>query len=205
MDMWTFDIDIDIEEENWNWSPVSFKSSIKPSPRSDFAHARYLDNFIIFGGRRGTELLNDIYRYNTKAREWKEIISNSAEMPTARRAACMAASDDFIVIFGGIEASGYSNELWRFEWGTQTFTLLGSYSPPPKTAFSQCHIENNGKVIFKAYGVEKEGEEPFIYEYNFETDRWTHPDFNKNTKYIQGNRSPLFMLNDSIISAGGFL
>jgi hypothetical protein len=92
-------------------SPVSFKSSLVPSSRSDFAHARYLNGFILFGGKGDTELYDDLFRFNIIDREWKLISIETTYIPLARKAACMAAADDFILIYGGKEASGYSNEL----------------------------------------------------------------------------------------------
>jgi hypothetical protein len=41
MDMWTYDINKE------DWSPVSFQSSVVPSSRSEFSHARYQEDFII--------------------------------------------------------------------------------------------------------------------------------------------------------------
>jgi hypothetical protein len=137
MDMWSYDIN---KEE---WSPISFQSSVVPSPRSDFAHVRNQDDFIIFGGKGDTEEFNDIYRYSTKDREGKEFSSVSDIVPSARRAACMAAADDFILIFGGLQVSMYSNELCKFDWGTKSYTLLESPNSPPKAAYSHCHIDKN--------------------------------------------------------------
>jgi N-acetylneuraminic acid mutarotase len=135
--MWSYDINKE------NWSPISFKSSVVPSPRSELAHTRYQDDFIIFGGKGDTELFNDIYRYSTRDHAWKLIEVDTTPKPAARRAACMAAADDFILLYGGVQASGYSDELWKFEWATQSYTLLESSSSNPKSAFSQCHIETN--------------------------------------------------------------
>ncbi len=201
--MWTYDISREF------WSPVSFKSSVLPSPRSEFAHARYQDDFIIFGGIGDTELLSDIYIYNTRNREWEQVTSESDVVPSARRAACMAASDDFILIFGGIEATGYSNELWKFDWGTYSFTLLESERYLPGAAYSQCHIDRNSdnQKTFKVYTGETEGKTniSFIYEYNLAIDKWrTIQDWAIDPQ-IGRSKAAVFMINDTIISAGGII
>jgi hypothetical protein len=168
--MWTYDTNKE------NWAPLSFQSSVVPSSRSDFAHSRYQDEFFIFGGKGDDELYNDLYRYSTRNNEWELISVESTAKPTARRAACMAVANDFILIYGGIEASGYSNELWKLDWRTQSYTRLYSSNSPPKAGFSQCHIETNSdnQIIFKVYMGETEGEAPiqFIYEYNLSLDKW---------------------------------
>jgi hypothetical protein len=58
--MWRYDLN----EENW--SPVPVHSSTQPSPRSEFAHGIYLDDFIVFGGKGDTELYNDLYIFNVR-------------------------------------------------------------------------------------------------------------------------------------------
>jgi hypothetical protein len=199
--MWYYDIN----EEDWN--AVSFKSSLVPSPRSDFSHARYLDDFITFGGKGDGGLYNDLYRYNVRDKEWKLISIETSIMPSARKAACMAAGDDFILIYGGIEASGYSNELWKFDWGTRSYTLLDSSKSTPGSAYSQCHIETNSdnQLIFKVYMGETEGDNPtaLLYEFNIALGRWTQilePDIISNLK---NSKSAAFMIDNTIINAGG--
>ncbi len=88
--MWSFDIN------KRNWSPILAESSTLPPPRSDFAHARFQDNLVIFGGKGESELLSDLYRYNINTREWKLLTTESYPKPTARRASCMSVADDFI-------------------------------------------------------------------------------------------------------------
>ena len=145
--MWRYDLN----EENW--SPVPVLSSTQPTPRSEFAHAIYQDNFIVFGGKGDTELYNDLYTYKVRASEWNLVPVYSTIIPAARKGACMAVSDDFFLIFGGETASGYSNELWKFEYSSSSYTLLESPITVPKLAFSNCHIDTNseGHPIFHVY------------------------------------------------------
>jgi hypothetical protein len=198
--MWAYDI------QEKDWSPIPVKSSVLPLARSDFSHARYQDDFIIFGGKVDTELINDIAVFSTRDREWR-IIDVETTKPSARRAACMAAADDFIVIYGGITANGYSNELWKFEWATKSYTLLDSSNFTPKSAFSQCHIDwdSDGDKIFKVYLGETEGESPlaFVYEYNLHLNKWSVILEASINDTIGKSKSAIFMIQDEIIVAGG--
>jgi hypothetical protein len=199
--MWVYDIN----KEKWN--SESSSSLVVPSPRSDFAHARYQNNFIIFGGAGDTELFNDIYIYNAADREWKSITVATSPYPSPRKAACMAVSDDFILIYGGIDSTGYNNELWKFDWSTQRYTLFDSSNSTPKVAFSQSHIESNSdnQLIFKVYLGETEGggQHAYIYEYNLATNRWSSI-YDIGVNYNIGRtRAAIFMINDAIITAGG--
>jgi hypothetical protein len=78
----------------------------------------------------------------------------------------MAVADDLILINGAI----YSNELWKFEWATQSYTILDSSNNTLKSAFSQYHIDTNSdnNTIYRIYMGEKEEGSPmaFVYEYN---------------------------------------
>jgi hypothetical protein len=201
MDMWSYDINKEI------WSAISFKSSVVPSPRSEFAHTRYQDDFIIFGGKGDAELFNDIYRYSIRDHEWNFVEVDTTPKPAFRRAACMAAADDFILLYGGVQASGYSDELWKFEWATQSYTLLESSSSNPKSAFSQCHIETNSanQMIFKVYMGETEGETPFkfISEYNLSLNNWSSTlEASVDDSYGK-SKAATFMIEDNLIIAGG--
>jgi hypothetical protein len=192
--MWKFDL----KEENW--SPVPILSSTQPSPRSEFAHAAHLNDFVVYGGKGDTELYNDLYRYNVKRSEWDIVSVKSTSIPAARKAACIAVSDDFLLIYGGETAAGYSNELWKFEFRTLSYTLLRSPRKAPKSAFSKCNIDINseGYQIFKIYMGETYSQTSisFLYEYNITLDTWfaVEEDY-----YVENSRTrgAIFMINDS--------
>jgi hypothetical protein len=198
--MWRYDLN----EENW--SPVPVHSSTQPSPRSEFAHAIYLDDFIVFGGKGDTELYNDLYIYNVRSYEWSLVAVESSAIPAARRGACMAVSDDFFLIYGGLTASGYSNQLWKFDYDTKGYTLLESLSSAPGSAFSQCHIDTNsdGHQVFRVYMGEtfSESSISFLYEYDITIGTWN---VIKEAEYDEYSRfkGTVFMINDIILIAGG--
>jgi hypothetical protein len=200
IDMWAYDIKME------DWSSIPVRSSFIPLARSDFSHARYQDDFIIFGGKGDAELINDIAIFGTRDREWK-IIDVETTRPSARRAACMAAADDFLVIYGGITSDGYSNELWKFEWATKSYTLLDSSKFAPKSAFSQCHIDwdSDGDILFKVYMGEAEGESPLssVYEYNIHLNKWSVILEASINDTISISKSAIFMIEDKMIIAGG--
>jgi hypothetical protein len=197
--MWSFDI------ETEDYSPVSIKSFISPSPRSDIAHTRLGSDIILFGGKSDTELLNDLYAFNLLLQEWKSVETDSLDMPTPRRASCIAATQDYILIFGGITATGYSNELWKFDWGTKEYNLLNPSNPPPISAFSQCEIYNAGtETIFRVYMGETEGEKAltFIYEYYLNTNQWNviKPAETNDMSVIKAG---FYLFDDKLIAVGG--
>lgn len=201
--MWKFDISNEV------WSSIPIEDSFLPPPRSEFGHAKFEDNLIVFGGKGETDLFNDLYTYNIKLNKWELISNDSTSKPSARRASCLAATDEFIVIYGGVEAKGYSNELWKFEWSTNNYILLDNTNAPPESAFSQCHIYRNSdnQMLFQVYMGENDGESPiaFIYEYNLSTNVWTTIQEPSYDYRIARSKAAIFMIKDQLILAGGSL
>lgn len=201
--MWKFDLTIQ------EWSSIPLQSTTIPIPRSEFGHARRQENMIMFGGKGEAELLNDLYTYNIIYKEWELISVQSTAKPTPRRASCLAASDEFFLLFGGVSGLGYTDELWKFNWGTRSYEHIIALNGPPKSAFYQCNIYTNqqNETIFQVYGGESGGESPIaiIYEYNLSTQQWI---MIKNLAFnyaISRTKSAIFMVKDKLIVAGGSL
>jgi N-acetylneuraminic acid mutarotase len=201
LDMWAFNLNQE------NWRPVLAQSYTLPSPRSEFAHAKYQEDFVIFGGKGDYGLLGDMYSYSISANKWKLISPDLTPSPSPRRASCMAVADDYILIYGGVDASGYNNELWKFEWATQSYTLLEASSPPPKSAFSQCLIYENSlnQMVFQVAMGESDGENPisFIYEYNLNSNQWLEIRPPSNKSSAARGKAAIFMIKDHLVVVGG--
>jgi hypothetical protein len=199
--MWSFDL------ETEDYSPVSINSIIAPSPRSEVAHARSVNNIILFGGKSDTELLNDMYVFNLVFHTWEMVQIDSLEKPTPRRASCLAVTENSILIFGGITSEGYSNELWEFDWSTREYKLMNARGSPPVSAFSKCEVYKSGnQTIFRAYMAETEGENriTYIYDYNLHTQKWSAIRSGDISDLLP-TKSEVYLLNDKIISIGGSL
>lgn len=199
--MWSFDL------ETEDYSPVSISSIVAPSPRSEVAHARLANNIILFGGKSDTELLNDMYTFNLVQQTWEMVQIDSLEKPTPRRAACLAANEDSILIFGGITAEGYSNELWKFDWSTREYQLMNTQGSPPVSAYSKCEIYKSGnQAIFRTYMAETEGENSITYIYNYNIYSHTWSTVRKgDISDLLPTKSEAYLLNDKFILIGGSL
>ena len=55
IDMWEYDL---FAQE---WEPLRSQSKTLPTPRSDFAHTKINDTFLMFGGKGSSLLLNDMH------------------------------------------------------------------------------------------------------------------------------------------------
>lgn len=198
--MWRFDLDIE------EWNPVPIQSTTVPPPRSEFAHSRVEEIIIMFGGKGDTGLLNDLYTYNLRNKEWALINHESTKMPTSRRGACLAAVEGISLIFGGITSAGYSNELWKFDWSSKTYKLLYSGNTVPPAAFTKCQIsyDSEDNMMFIVYSGETPSQIPLteVYSYNLATSNWTYKE-NSLFYTIANSKTAAFLINDKIIRAGG--
>lgn len=186
---------------------MPIQSTVLPSPRSEFAHGRNEEIFIMFGGQGDSGLLNDLYTFNLKQKVWEYVPITSITNPTPRKGSCLAANHDLVFIFGGYSESGYMNELWVFDRSTNSYELLTSKNIiPPESAFSSCHVYANSdkQIIFQTYMGETIGETPlsFIYEYNFATKEWNKIRDEGQDK-ISRTKTATFRILDKFIIAGG--
>jgi hypothetical protein len=129
-------------------------NSIEPEGRSDFAYTRNGDSFIIYGGQGDEGLIDSMYLMHIRFKTWHEVVPRSSVKPVARKGACMEVSGFTVYIFGGKTSSGYSNELWTFDLGTEEYSQVPATGEVPPMAYSTCKIiiEENKPKLFVSFG-----------------------------------------------------
>jgi hypothetical protein len=185
------------------------KSNKFPTPRSEFAYTRIGEILVIYGGESDSVLLGDIHYLNLRTQEWKSVESKSTGNPTNRKGSCMAAANDSIFIFGGITNQGYSNELWMFDSGSGTYTLLDSFGDIPiQSARGGCkaYINKDKDVIFETYLGESAGSQPSssIYSYNISQKVWTEVKAHTNQNFSRSQAAVLYLENSLLVAGGTF-
>lgn len=103
--------------------------STSPSPRYDASMAVADGVAVYFGGRNCTDLgdaLGDTWEFNLSTNTWSR--SSASSSPWPRRAAAMVRepSGTSVLMVGGFRNPSYSNEMWRYEPATDTWTSLGT-------------------------------------------------------------------------------
>jgi len=89
----------------WAGVEFSFSNLIFLSPRKWHCSAMLNEYLYIFGGLLGTNVLNDLHRYNWQKNEWEEIYYNHV-IPKPRFSAAMTKISDWeLVVFGGATVS----------------------------------------------------------------------------------------------------
>jgi hypothetical protein len=198
--MWSFDLETEV------WSSVIIKSTIIPEPRSDFAHGKIEENLLMFGGMGDSELLNDLYLFNLRNKEWQLIGIKSQAKPSPRKGSCLASTNSVTYIYGGIVSSGYSGELWKFDWSTNKYELIiPSSFTPPGLGFAKCSItyNSNNDEIFEVY-LGEYGKFPIyeLYQFNTTSNEWTSMEVPDPLLNLRPKAASI-KLGDKIIIAGG--
>lgn len=79
----------------------------QPSKRWGHSACAYKDEVYIFGGRNDLDV-NDIWKFKTEDKRWEKVIAHGA-IPTARRRHSSVFVSSAFVMFGGFDASFYSD------------------------------------------------------------------------------------------------
>ncbi len=104
-----------------------------PGTARDDATAFVVGNAIYVGTGRDVDftLRNDWYAFNTVTGEWNSI----AAMPASGRQYCAAfTAGQFGYVFGGTDANGPLNELWRYDPITDAWEQRSSLPGPGRSA-----------------------------------------------------------------------
>ena len=140
-DMWVFEILSGV------WS-IAQTTGTLPTPRSDFAYGSEGNALVIWGGIDSTGLIEDLFMFNTLTLQWTQIISTSSSQPSPAAGACLVLQMPNIYIYGGITSYGFSGELWQYNLGTNTYTLV---STDNQLAYASCQLLGNHFYVIFGY------------------------------------------------------
>ena len=115
--------------------------------------------------------------YNTLTNIWEVVEIKSRINPTGVEGACMEVYNDDLYIFGGKNEFRSNNLLWKFNLGSNEYTLLSSekYNSPTAVAYSTCYAIHHKMYVI--YGVLDDTTSPrSIHIFDLETYQWTISD-----------------------------
>jgi Galactose oxidase, central domain/Tyrosine-protein kinase ephrin type A/B receptor-like/Kelch motif len=141
-----------------------------PIERSSHAAASYGNVLLIWGGESASGYLSDMYMYSSLTEIWTQITPNSESSPSNRKGACMVFEMPFAYIFGGTTAYGISNELWKYDFSYNKYTLISKYNDSG-VSYSNCQFEYN--IFYSFCGSGKGGHVFYWYlEFNLTSNTW---------------------------------
>ncbi|CAG9332589.1 unnamed protein product [Blepharisma stoltei] len=124
-------VSIDLQYFPLEWKQLS-PHMISPSGRMYHSFHLLHDSLWVFGGiNEDQALLNDLWKFDTTTETWSKINSNG-DIPSARYMHASCSVQDLVLLFGGIDVSGFLNDFYSysdFSNSWQVVTLSNSDRP----------------------------------------------------------------------------
>ncbi len=160
------------------WYNVTPAGGAKPAGRS--GHTLGFDPVrrvvVLFGGWNQTSgYLNDTWEWNCATRTWRQI--TAAASPARRQGARLMydAAGSRMILFGGVDASRFYNETWRYTGSTWTRLTTTSSSSSGRTFNGRTfhglvyHAGRGSLVIFGGIGYPNGATQGTVTDFN---DMW---------------------------------
>ncbi|XP_062929464.1 rab9 effector protein with kelch motifs [Mobula hypostoma] len=114
-----------------SWSQIPTEGE-PPAPRHGHVMVSVGSKLFIHGGLAGDKFFNDMYTIDTAAvnMKWKKV-KMKGDIPGGRAAHSAVSHGKYLFIFGGLDATGALNTMYKYHIETQCWTLLEFESPLP--------------------------------------------------------------------------
>jgi hypothetical protein len=166
-------------------------------------------SLIIWGGESSEGILGDMYMFNISTNIWSLVESIDIIVPSPVKGACMASTNDGVLIFGGLGITGLHNELWMYDFGSARYTMLdlGDFKAPIKVWTNGCLyteqlVDDQFKKFFYTVMGEASSSVPLgaIYRFNIVDSIWEI--FLVIDEFARSNASIIVLDNIILISGG---
>ena len=173
----------------------------QPCARTYFAMVEYNNKIFIYGGfDNDRNRLGDLRSYDIEKRRW-ELIQPNGTIPKARYLHSAVVYRDSMVLFGGSTGKD-NNELFSFDFPTQTWSLMNSnsvHSIVPSQRFGHAACVNGDNMILTGGCSSSNQYFQDSYLYHFPSNTWKRiADIPTNIAY-----HALVPYQDQVILLGG--
>lgn len=175
--------------------------------RSGFASTAFDIGFIIFGGETTDGITDEICFYFDAFKSWSSAQIWNGVYAIPVKHACMSFSDPYVIVFGGISKSGYSNSIQVYDLRYFIWIQL-EVTGMPQIAYHKCiaRLEDGYPVLYAFGGQFWDGTpNRNIYKrafHEFKATETKRIEFNENIIYSE---SSVFNLDSTFVIIGGRL
>lgn len=160
-----------------------------PTMRQSLAGTYNWDNrtLYIYGGVKGSTLLDDMWEFNFDTNQWKEIHSPSIFVPGPRSSPFIQILPDAktILLFGGMNEKGPLSDLWIFNIDnnivifTQWTPIFTQDLSPVSSAYNAicAYHHGDGDFIASFGGSSYKGRHNRLTILNLNTLQWSEPEY----------------------------
>lgn len=157
------------------WRRLSVAAS-GPSAREDHTWTVAGDGSTayLYGGRRGTTVLSDLWAYDLTADAWREL-RPPAPRPAARFGHNAAwVSGIGLVVFAGQAGQAFFNDLWAYDPLTNRWRRLPATGAVPVPRYGSCAALGHDARLWISHGFTEDGRRfADTRAYDFATSTWT--------------------------------
>ncbi len=148
----------------WNdstgkWAEVSPTGGVQPDSRGRYSFAFDSNRavFVLFGGSDGLSLFDDVWEYNAATSTWVQTHAGGGggvTNPTPRYSAACAfdSARNKTLIFGGYNGSTFYSDLWEYDGGTATWSLVAPVTSTPTARYYSTMVYDNSRNLFVLFG-----------------------------------------------------
>ena len=151
------------------WEEIAYTTPEAPEPREKHVMFFLQNELYVYGGRTGSGLTGDMWKFNFKQKAWK--VFYTEETPSPRVRAAVTQSSDKAWVFGGYTEEGFTNELFEFSGGK--WKQLENLGSVPKARYNPQVVYWNNK-LFVWGGVDQDNYlDNELYCYDLSTSSWS--------------------------------
>jgi hypothetical protein len=150
-----------------------------PAARRDHSLAadRTGERVYLFGGRAGTQALDDLWVYDVPGNRWT-LVEPGGNRPAARfgHNAIYDLQQQLVVIFGGQAGADFFNDVWAYDPVDNVWALLspGDEDGTPLPRYGAAAApRGDGGAFFISHGFTSEGRFDDTWLYDLQSGRWT--------------------------------
>jgi N-acetylneuraminic acid mutarotase len=152
-----------------SWKIVFPSTKISPSPRHYHSCSIYGDSMIIYGGYCQSDYYNDIFQFNFKTNEWKEL-SITKESTTRSYHQSIIYKDNLYLFGGKTSFLNYPNHMSVYNLKTFEYRIIDCRKDVGKSAHSMT-IDKKTGIIYIFGGFKSSNKFDFFKQSN-DTKQW---------------------------------
>ncbi|HOB70584.1 MAG TPA: kelch repeat-containing protein, partial [bacterium] len=204
----------DPTDKTYEWDGYLWKEVILSDPEGDGnPSARYnhsmvynavKDRVVLFGGWTDkSENSSEMWEYDGKS--WEKIVPQSVINPTARNSHAMVYDvfSNKIILFGGLTASGRTDELWEFDGESwEKITPQSDINPTARNSHAMVYDVFSNKIILFG-GLTASGRTDELWEFDGESWEKITPESVQNPAARNSHAMIYNILSNKIILFGG--
>jgi N-acetylneuraminic acid mutarotase len=149
--------------------------STRPSARKDPTSFILNDEYFVFGGFDDSILYNDFWKFSFNTMQWTQMSTVFQVRPNPRRTArSVVYQNKYAFMFGGQTIDGPQNDLWKYEYSSNTWTQVipSSNSVPPGTRDHCLMIYNHTIILFGGRTDESPEGINSLWFFDIDTNEW---------------------------------